>query len=38
MSSLLTKKHDKYMSNNIDNQQNTEDHPVTNYIVGEDYM
>lgn len=38
MSSLLVKKQAKYMSNNIDNQQNTEDHLVTNYIVGEDYM
>jgi len=38
MSSLLVKKQDKNMSNNIDNQQNTEDHLATNYIVGEDYM
>lgn len=35
MSSLLVKKQDKYMSNYIDNQQNAEDHLVTNYIVGE---
>ena len=26
------------MSNNIDNQQNTEDHLVTNYIVGKLYV